>query len=244
MKKTFILALFVMGIITQAQENILIETPWFLHKLEHNGEVFPTPVNSESDYEFNGVNFMPDGYVAAYTPCNYIHTVALFNMEEQDFQVISNWNNPEENECNLQENRDFEEMYFQEFWGINDEGTSGEVFSYDTHPAGSGNEGLALTITNESGWTAYFDSHLLSTKDISNPDDFQIVFHQNDLIIKNQKSENYKSVLIYDLSGELLMNAPYPKNQNLNTSGLKKGIYIVQIIGENGNKWSKKVVKP
>lgn len=65
----------------------------------------------------------------------------------------------------------------------------------------------------------------------------------NELIFNTKNPEKYQSISVYDFSGKLIHQSAFPKNQKIDVSTWKKGIYLLQFQTKNGEVSTKKLIK-
>lgn len=238
-KLLIIITILLVSFFSKAQQQELIENTWYLEKLvneNHSGPIFPP----ESD-EFNAItlNFVTEGETTYFHTgvCAVIEATITSFVEGDPAGAIyyDNYTCCGEDSCTNTDNADFESEYASFFMGE-------EYISYSITENSDGS--LTLNLGNGIFSNLIFTNQNLSTTEVSdlNEHNFRLAFQNNDLIIQSSKS-TAKSISMYDLAGKSVLNTNVPVSQKVNTRGLANGIYIVKIIDEKGNTFSKKIRK-
>jgi len=224
---------FTTGLLIKAQQQELIENTWYLEKISDEGGTYYPPNSGEFD-EIT-LNFFMEGEIG------YFLTGVCANIEADvtslsDNQIyIDNYTCCGEDSCTEPNNVDFENNYSDFFrWEVN--------LSYLITENTDGS--LTLFLGNSIFSEAYFRNQKLSTSEVlgQNQENFQLVFHNNELIITSSKS-TAESVSIYNLTGKMVLTTEVSLLQKINMVGLPNGIYIVKIIDKNGKSHIKKIIK-
>ena len=202
MKKILIIALVVFGYFTKAQQQELIENTWYLEKLEIESEVYFPPNNEEVTPNQITAHFTTF-VVSVSSGCNWMEGETIYSEESNQFEIGGDGWEVSLSECGLQENQIFENHYFYEFWSNNFTEIP-DPFHYEINSNG---EALSLVVTNSEGSKAYYNNAEMSVSDVTelNKGEFQVVFQNENLIIKNRGSRA-ESVSIFDLNGKMLLS--------------------------------------
>ena len=236
MKKILIIAFAVFGYFTKAQQQELLENTWYLEKLEIEGIEYFTPENNHID----AVSATFYGETLITYVCNELSGGIEFDDINNAFSNTSDGWSVTMIDCTPLENQIFENHYFYEFWSNNFTEIP-DPFHYEINSNG---EALSLVVTNSEGSKAYYNNAEMSVSDVTelNKGEFQVVFQNENLIIKNRGSRA-ESVSIYDLNGKMLLSNSVSSKGIVSTSQLPKGIYIIRLTDEKGNIFSKKLRK-
>ena len=221
------------------QQQELIENTWYLDRFVVENETYFPPSNQEVQPNDLVLNFEED-MIYVHSGCNTLGGEIVFNDELYTFDSVEDYWGITLTECYLDENNLFESNYFYSFWSI-DYNVIPDPFHYEIIPNGAS---FHLIITNALGSKAYYNNTSLSTSEVLNVDtlNFQIAFHTNDLIIESSKSIA-KSIFIYDLNGKLVLTVNELGNERINVRSLRKGVYMVKVVDENGKVYTYKVRK-
>jgi hypothetical protein len=239
MKKILIIAFAVFGYFTKAQQQELLENTWYLEKFIVDDIVFYPPNNEEvSPEDIQLIIF--ENNLTTYSGCNWLDGPIIINQEENYFESSEGGFGQSLAECQYSYNNQFEYDYFGFFQNF----INGvlDPFYYEINSNG---EALSLVVTNSEGSKAYYNNAEMSVSDVTelNKGEFQVVFQNENLIIKNRGSRA-ESVSIYDLNGKMLLSNSVSSEGIVSTAQLPKGIYIIRLTDENGNVFSKKLRKP
>lgn len=243
MKKIIAIILLVSGFCSNAQQQDLFDNNWYLTMITVDGEDFITPPSDThsvmgTQISLNYITKFPNVEYFYTTSCNQ-YDIIMQNLNDASFTVTDIGTTLEECMYPLYAAHD---MRLYSFFG----GGLGEHFPWEgflyeiiLNPDNS----KALKITNPDGDIALYNNEILSTDDLEFDQNPFLMTFQNDHLIIQSNSSNVQSISIYDLSGKQLLNAKV-LNGKLNTKGLPKGIYLIQLTDEKGNLFHKKLRKP
>lgn len=234
MKKIIPMILFIAAYSIEAQQQELLENTWYLEKIIFEGDEFFTPNNEEvSQVPFFHFETTGDSYIFKTTVCQEVRTGGLITDSHIFFDTSAYDSN-----CDIQENTDFQFLYFDDFLHAGLLNTFEYPYEIEEE---SGY--LRLIINPDANITAYFNNQILSAEDInSNGTQIQLVFQNDDFIIIQNSSVKARSVSFYDLSGKLVLTSKI-QNNRIQTSGIPKGIYLIKIIDNSGKTFTKKIRK-
>lgn len=244
MKITTGITLLLVGFLTNAQQADLFTNDWYLTSITIDDEEFLTPPSDIHSYtgEVGTINYFTNfesNYLFFTDGCNEI-SVDMTDLDEDSFTVNQLSITLMDCMFPLYDAHDGRVLLFfgGEGWGTN---LPWEGFHYEIIT--NSDDSKTLIITNPDGDIALYGNQYLSTTDISNLNEnpFQAAFQHDDLIIHNA-SAIAQTVSIYDLSGKLILTS-HVQNNIVQTTGIPKGIYIVQIKDENGLVYTKKLRK-
>lgn len=242
MKKITFFILIIAGLFSNAQQQDLFDNNWYLTMITLEGEDFPTPPSDTHSVmgeptsiiyftKFSSTEtFFTEG-------CHYFE-IYMQNFNDNSFSVTGITSTLED--CMYPLYAAHDNRMFNFFGGGPDENFPWEGFIYEIilNPDNS----QALKITNPDGDIALYNNQILSIDDLEfNQNPFLIIFQNDDLIIQSN-SAKAQSVAIFDLNGKLVLKSNV-LNDKLNTTGLTKGIYLIQLTDEKGNIFSKKIRK-
>jgi hypothetical protein len=231
--KILFLVLFA-SLSSYAQDPQLFENTWYLQKVIIDGQDNFPPINNEVPYipllitinnlETNICDSMSGSFVEIN---NDSFTVSDFN-----FLLI---------ECSLQENIDFETLYFIDFFNAL---LQDKIYNY-TIESNTGNSKI-LTLTNDSGNQAIYGNEILSNQgfDISS---FKVYPNpvKDKLFIFSKPSINDFDIFIYSIDGKLILslNDLELNNNSIDVQKLNSGIYFMRIEDNLGRNAIKKFIK-
>ncbi|WP_452221925.1 T9SS type A sorting domain-containing protein [Lacinutrix salivirga] len=231
-----ILNISFLSIKVNAQDPELTQNSWYLQNLIIDGDDNFPPSNSEVQQvtlEFDTVDydFSTKVFNTMFSPIdityNTTNTAFTVNSLTQTLSV-----------ANLQENQDFEIVYFQEFWYPND----GALLSYTIVQNTNGSRTLTITATN--GDQAIYGSSVLNTKQESLK---TIEIYPNPVVnqLTLKTINNKLSVSVFNSNGQLKMtkNIESANSTSINIEALKAGIYFFVFKSKNGKTETRKVVK-
>jgi hypothetical protein len=204
---------------------------WELEKLIISGVEYPVPVNGE---EFNPSFFFTetdDPTIATFTGdsgCNDFDGTITYDTANSELTITSR--NISGNTCVEPQNIDYELLY-TEFLFDGLPSTFGHSTSVDS--------GLILELTKSNGDKAFFRrEYLLSTPEVENQ---QFAVYPNPAIeilnISSEKSSIDK-LTVYSLSGQLIITKT-KNTSTLDVSNLSEGLYLLEIVSENGRQLQK-----
>lgn len=199
-------------------------------------DVYPTQVGV-SNFEFTGFGIKDDEYVAIfglafdYEGTGYVYTTEDYNFERvNDFTWTPN-----------------------KWYNVRVELDATEINYYVNNVLIHTNENFSLTdivglniVHDNYGGDAYYDNIKINETDLSIGDvsTSQIDVYpnpvENDFTINLPQNEKIKSVEVYNVSGQKLLESTTAKTS---VQLLSKGVYIVKIATENGKSYSKKIIK-
>jgi hypothetical protein len=133
-------------------------------------------------------------------------------------------------------------MYYNDFWLTHND-TSNNTFSYNIVTGDDGT--MMLTITNENGDQAFYNSAALGVEDNAGqqitifPNPAEDVFH-----IINEMPSSISSLTIYNIKGKrILQKDNISKNEIIDVSSLPSGLYLVDVNNTEGHREVIKLVK-
>lgn len=218
-----------------AQDPQLFENDWYLSKLNIDGMEYPAPQNDEIDF----IQLVIVGELFTSEICDELFQgdeVTISNTEIN----ISNFIVTGFNDCTIPENVNYTDLYLSQFFNTQ---LSNRIFSYIIESNGTD---LALTLTNEEGYKAFYGNTPLS---VNGYDVSRFAIFPNPLkdilnIISTELMENI-NIKIYSTEGKLLKveNFNLENQTSIDVLNLSSGIYFLNIEDERGNTTIKKFVK-
>ncbi|WP_186987780.1 T9SS type A sorting domain-containing protein [Constantimarinum furrinae] len=217
----------------KSQDLQLFENTWYLQNLIINGSNNIPPSNTEVPHIT--VNFnQPDGF-ETFT-CDLLDGILIHNNSEF---LIDSWAMTLFN-CINPINKNFQIIYLDDFFVSNID----DPFGYEIINESNGSK--TLIIVNVQGDQAFYNTELLSIKDISF-DTFSIFPNptSNEVIVQSLQGLNIESLQIVDVNGKLLFSRSTMNSDKtlINIENLKSGLYFIIIENENQKRIAKKLVK-
>ena len=227
MKKQFLFFLLFFTFLSEAQNDVYFDGTWILESLIINGEVLTPPSNEEIDqvflgFEFNN-NIEPDGIIIEF--CRWAYNFIDLPGDATTGYITIGEVNPSDNICNLEENLSFDELYF-EFYNSDDDGTF--EFELDLE---SNNSTLVFRSSNGDE-VLYRDTTLSIDENAIISVKLYPIPSKKEVFIDFNGWKELIDLRVYNLNGR---QVTAHKTQNgLNIEKLSPGIYIVELIDQNG----------
>jgi hypothetical protein len=230
----FILVLFFAQQI-MAQDPQLFENTWYLQNVIVNGNNNVPPSNDE--ISFVPLNFEETNMLFETSVCNTGSGELVFDNTNTNFS-FNNGLSVTLLPCDLQENNDFETIYFNFY--LSD---ITEPFGYEI--INEGNNTISLIVSSLNGNTAIYNNALLSIQEIS---ESKLIIYPNPVSTTLNISEDVKilnsEIKIFDTFGKVLNVYIFNENSTeINISNLNSGVYFLQFIELNGSKSVVKFIK-
>ncbi len=236
------ITLLILLLFIQSYGQDVFSTDWMLTELYIDGVSYSPPSNSEvpqviASFSIDNPDYFESGV------CNAMYAVVIVEENPEtltfpDGMLITLI------DCNDPDNAIFEGLYWYSFF----ESYINDPFSYSIAIIDGGGtypDGLALSITNSNGDSAYYLDTILSVSDNSLseitlfPNPVEDAFQLNSTLI----SDNL-SLSIYDVTGKkVFIQYGYQIENSVDIQNLKSGIYFVSIIDEGGNTSVKRLIK-
>ena len=226
--KNFILLTFIfIGLFTKAQQEELIENSWYLQKIIMDENEYITPINeevSEVPFQF---------YSSSFTTgvCNGFGGDIQYHVTEQSFTLSDI--SMTLMDCELNENAEFESLYFWQFFYNGTE--LAHPFSFSIVDQ---NTYSILTVTNSTGVQAIY--HTQNTVSISKFNQHNSIFSiypnpaSSKLFIRDLKNRKLLSVNMTNLLGQQIMSKMLTNYETeVDISHLDTGVYLIRIYDEN-----------
>ncbi|WP_341199713.1 T9SS type A sorting domain-containing protein [Croceibacter atlanticus] len=241
--KTLIILFFFLTTLyyAQAQDSQLLDKEWTLdHITLDNLNYYPPFENGEgSDSQIEFYDSEVSELVVVF--CSFISVVYEFSSTSSEFTTIGSWGGST-NQCFNEDNQNYEGMYYNDFWLTHND-TSNNTFSYNIVTGDDGT--MMLTITNENGDQAFYNSAALGVEDNAGqqitifPNPAEDVFH-----IINEMPSSISSLTIYNIKGKrILQKDNISKNEIIDVSSLPSGLYLVDVNNTEGHREVIKLVK-
>ncbi len=215
----------------QNDPNVVLDTEWFLHSLIIDGEEMIPPSNDEVPFihlffEVGDPEFEPPFIITSV--CNEIiasgdvSSDAIFISEANPMPLI---------DCQLQENIDFDALYFN-FLG------SATEFPYELLTEG---DNLQLTLTAPNGDQAVYGNEVLSIQDLKTVS-FQVYPNPvQDFLYINAPDVSIQEIGVYTSLGKEVKKVY--SQEAIDVKGLSKGVYFVVITSDQGTTVKKIIIE-
>jgi len=222
MKPISIFIFFLILTSSQAQVTPLEDHTWRLEKIVTADSTLVVPDNITTQATFNSNNYSFGNCIS------FVGTVTYTN-SNQDFQ-FNDGGVPISPECDP-ELFLIDEFYVEEFLFDQPFVSFFNPFSYSFTTQ---NNTIYLDITNSEGSVATFYDNLLGKDEFLRQN---VKIYPNpvvdNLFIESNQS-NIQKLLIYDLSGRIVLKQEGLENNQLDVSNLRQGIYILKIHTSGG----------
>lgn len=228
-----IIALLVFSIVN-AQDPQLFDNTWYLQKISIESVDYEAPNNSEID--FISLTIYPSTFNTIVCSGLSGHDLTISNTEINVIQFVI----VPGGSCNLPENNDFENLYFNGFfeWQSHD-----KTFLYTIEEVG---DTLSLVLTNDNGDKAFYGNERLGVVEFEK---IHYSIHpnpaKNKLFLSSNANTGTLNIKIFNIEGKLLstQNLKFETQASIDVSHLSSGIYFLNIEDEQGNTAIKKFVK-
>lgn len=236
MKKLYIMLVTLISFNSYAQDPQLFENDWYLQKLILNDvERFPPNLSIEPatgriyfyDLDHFAINYC-DGADSSVT----FNVPSTFSIEDDPIILLG--------DCIHPQNLTFDANYFSIFYTSS---TTNNPFSYIIVPDGAN---LFLEVTNPLGNKAIYGSQQLAFEDFEEIEDITLYPNpvQETLHIRTDNVLGNLQATIYNLEGRLVLSEKIPvTNGVLNLGKLVAGVYILKIVGKQGQLTARRFIK-
>jgi hypothetical protein len=232
MKALLYILIFHISAISFAQDPRLFENEWYLNKVILDGIDYPSPHNTEIEYVTLRIRPEPYGFDTAICDILDASDVEITNTDIVTSEIVFLPDEP----CYIQENNDYQSLYFGFFYVI-DPSTQKYQFTYVIEEV---EDHLQLTLMNDEGNESIYGDQLL---EVPNNNLVEIVLYPNPVkdILTIQSPDVIDQVALYNILGKKLLSVA--RNfQQIDVTFLPEGIYFATITTAKG-KTVRKVVK-
>ncbi|WP_336733420.1 T9SS type A sorting domain-containing protein [Chryseobacterium sp. VD8] len=224
-KNLFFLAIFISCFLSAQAD--LYNTNWYLRKVVKNNITYNVPQNIEISVPiltFNDQNTTSTNLSSSVCEQSIWGTINNFDITVNNFSFwtygVGNGNN-----CTLPENITFSSIYTGYFSQYS------PLHSYQITYTGNIKN---LILTNYLGDQAFYQSGTLSSNDINQTSEKNILIYPNPaneyLVIKSK--DQIECVKIYNSEGKLILQNKYETKTDI--SALLKGSYFLELASKNG----------
>ena len=211
----------------QAQQPELIDT-WYLQNLIIDGNDNMPPSDSEVPYVY--VIFTPTAF-GTFVCAGIVGQIA-YSGADNTFNITASITT---NDCSLQENTTFQNLYLDGFYFIN----MTSPFSYAIEDIG--NDTKQLTVTNVLGDEAVYTASTLGIEEFSSAT-FTVYPNpvKDILYVSGDSGFEDLNLTVYDLYGKEVIKT---STETIDMSGLTSGLYFLTVTNQNGTMVIKKIIK-
>lgn len=234
-KQLFIILFFVIPF-CKAQNDVYFDGVWILESLTINNEILSPPSNEEIDqvflgFEFNN-NVEPDGIIIEF--CRWAYNFIDLPGDASTGFISIGEVDPSDNTCSLEESLSFDALYFN-FYNSDDDG----VFEYELDL--ESNNSTLLFRSSNGDEVLYRDTTLSIEENNFSTLKLYPVPSKNEVFIYSDNSTEIKEIHVFDLKGKKMIIRN--KHNSLNLENLPQGMYIMELVGQNGLKTIRKFIK-
>jgi len=228
MKNILIIIFALIGLLANAQNEVLLDNFWYLQKIIVDDIEYETPINeeiSEVVLLFGETYFMTSVCNAFSGSLEFDNSADSFSIFDVSVTLV---------DCNLLENFQFEQLYFWQFFYIENDPAQPFAFSLSEYE-----DYLELSITNSEGVVAVY--HNQNTVSLNELKELSLSVYPNpasDFIrIDLPQIKENANIQILDIFGRLITEESLHKAQSefiWKLDPISPGIYFYQIeIDEN-----------
>jgi hypothetical protein len=247
MKKALLLFVLIISFQLSAQQDELLNTTWHLHEVVVN-EV-SHPFEPDLDVPDTTLTFQGESnHTLMVYFCTSGQGNVIFQEETQDSKFwIEEVVFLAKVMCELQENQQYENLYFDFFWDtIMIEGYPYPIVDCTYEITGDDPLIRILTITNQNGNQLIYGSQALPMS-VSDNQFTTISMYPNPVIdylyFDSVDTLENSTVAIYTLSGAVCLEKTIGNENYIDLSSLNSGMYLMSFSNENGQRVYKKLIK-
>ena len=236
MKTVYITLLVLIGFFAKSQQTELMANTWYLDKVILNGvnyDYYLAPYKTEE----GATNFYNDDIHPDFqtTLCNTMQAEVSYD-SDNSFTFTSG--NLTLDDCIFPDTGEYynlDSYYYQSFFKF---GFFPKSYTYEIEDFGNNNK--VLTLTNEDGNKAIYNSGILGASDVSGALQAKIYPNPATDVINIASDKKIANVSVFDASGKVVKTTT---ETAVNIQNLAKGSYVVSIKYADGTVESRKVIK-